>query len=182
MANYSYYGQNYANPYMPNYYPTAYQQPMQPITQPQMQNVPQMQSQPQNAPIQSYSPVINQNGIIWISGLQEAQMYPIAPNAAVALWQKDGKTIFLKSADATGRPSLKIYDLVERVEETSESAPTETASYAKEEDVGKLASIMKSMSDIIDNMKVDVDTLKTDVYGLSGKRKPIKKAESEGEE
>lgn len=112
-------------------------------------------------------------------------MFPIAPNAAVALWQKDGKTIFLKSADATGRPSLKIYDLVERVEESEEVTAGKDANprpYAKEEDLGKLAGVVKSMSEMLNGMKTDVDTIKTDFYGAMGRRKTAKKAESETEE
>ena len=48
------------------YYPATYQ----PATQPQ--------------PAQSSPPT----GIIWISGIQEAQMYSVAPNYAVALWER----------------------------------------------------------------------------------------------
>ena len=167
MAAYNY----YSNPYY-GYQP-------QPIVQPQIQNVP-MQGQNQTA--QNYSPAINQNGIIWISGLQEAQMFPIAPNAAVALWQKDGKTIFLKSADATGRPSLKIYDLVERTEEMVETSQGSLPAYAKEEDLGKLASVVQTMNDIISSIKNDVDVMRGDLYGAVGKRKVLKKTESEMEE
>ena len=32
-------------------------------------------------------------GIIWVSGVQEAQLYPVAPNNAVALWENSGKAI-----------------------------------------------------------------------------------------
>ena len=96
MAAYNYYGQSYGNPYG-----AFYPQGFQPMMQQGMPNVPQMQSPVQTAP-QSYSPAINQSGIIWISGLQEAQMYPIAPNNAVALWEKSGKVIYLKQADHDG--------------------------------------------------------------------------------
>ena len=61
--------QSYQNPYQQGYYPMyqqpQYQQPIQQTVQPQTQ---------------SYSPAINQSGIIWISGESEAAMYPIAPN------------------------------------------------------------------------------------------------------
>ena len=74
----------YQNQY-PNYYPASYQ-PMyqQGYQQPTQQAQPQMQQQ-------SFIPAINQSGIIWISGLQEAQMFPCGPNSAVALWQKTAK-------------------------------------------------------------------------------------------
>lgn len=167
MASYNYYGQNYANPYP---YQPVYQSPM--IQPQQMQNVPQVQS------TQNYSPVISQSGIIWISGLQEAQMYPIAPNNAVALWQKDGKTIYLKSADATGRPSLVIYDLVERKETASESSSEQNDKvpvYATKDDLEVVVGAIKSISG-------DIETMKSDLYGVAGKRKSAKKADPEMEE
>lgn len=180
MAGYNFYGPNYANPYTAMYPQQGYPQ----MTQPQIQSAPQNQGQAVQA-VQNYSPAINQSGIIWISGLQEAQMFPIAPNAAVALWQKDGKTIFLKSADATGRPSLKIYDLVERAEESADvtaGREMNVPAYAKEEDLGKLAGVVKSMNDIISNLKSDIDVMRGDLYGAVGKRKPVKKTEAETEE
>lgn len=60
----------------------------------------------------------------WVSGEQEARGYLIAPNSAVALWDSSAPTVYLKQADASGKPTLKIYDLVERAE-TSRTAPQE---------------------------------------------------------
>lgn len=166
MAAYNYYGQSFGNPYVGGYYPQNGFQ-----TQPQM-------PQPVQQPQQNYSPVINQSGIIWISGLQEAQMYPIAPNNAVALWEKSGKTIYLKQADATGRPSLTIYDLVERKETASDAASGQdvnSASYATKDDLSTIVNAMKSLAS-------EVETMKGDLYGAVGKRKAIKKAEAEDDD
>lgn len=67
-------------------------------------------------PYQSYQPLYQQpTGILWVGSEMEAQNYPIAPNNAVALWDRSGKTVYLKSADATGKPSMVVYDLTERV-------------------------------------------------------------------
>lgn len=175
MAAYNYYGQNYGNPYLG--YPMVYQAPMQ---QPQMaQNVPQVQ-QPQQQQVQTYSPAINQSGIIWISGMQEAQMYPIAPNNAVALWQKDGKTIYLKQADATGRPTLTVYDLVERKENTSDGTYEQgdkQALYATKEELRTVVGAVKGFDELIGSLKSDIDSMKSDMYGIAGKKKPVKKVE-----
>ena len=48
----------------------------------------------------------------------------IAPNSAVALWDSSAPTVYLKQSDASGKPTLKIYDLVERAE-TPCTAPQE---------------------------------------------------------
>ena len=63
-----------------------------------------------------------QTGVLWVSGELEAQGYPVAPNNAVALWDSSTPVIYLKQADASGRPSMKIYDLTERTKTAQNAA------------------------------------------------------------
>lgn len=101
-----------------------YYQPMgyTPMYQPQYQ---QMQGQLQNgSPVQPQGNP-QQASILWVDGYNEAAMYPIAPNAAVALWDKTSPVIYLKKADATGKPSVQIYDLVERKPAQEAQKPVE---------------------------------------------------------
>lgn len=101
------------------YQNTYYPQPMPDnLMQMRQQQMPMMQTPqaPQNP--------IAQGGVQWVSGEQEARNWMIAPNAAVALWDSTAPTVYLKQADASGRPMLKIYDLVERAE-TPRTAPQE---------------------------------------------------------
>lgn len=162
--------QSYQNPYQQGYY-QMYQQPQ--YQQPVQQPIPQTAQQ-------TYSPVINQNGIIWISGESEAAMYPIAPNNAVALWEKSGKTIYLKSADATGKPTMRVYDLVERAEtasESSEKADGKTDEYAKKSDLAAVVGVVKGFDELLGTLKSDIDTIKGDMYGIAGKKKAKKQVE-----
>lgn len=101
----------YQNPYYPQPMPDT-------LMQMRQQQMPMMQTPqaPQNP--------IAQSGVQWVSGEQEARNWMIAPNAAVALWDSTAPTVYLKQADASGRPTLKIYDLVERAE-TPRTAPQE---------------------------------------------------------
>lgn len=122
--------------YQPNYqpyYPQSYQQPQQ-----------QQQT----------------TGILWVSGMQEASMYPVAPNNAVALWEQSGKVIYLKQADATGKPTIKVYDLVERTEE----APAHEIEYATKDDLG---AVSKAIRDALSEM----EQMKSDLYGVAGRKK-----------
>ena len=131
---------------------------------------------PNYQPYANYYPQMPQNppasGIIWVSGTQEAQMYPVAPNNAVALWEQSGKVIYLKSADATGKPTMRVYDLVER----TETAPNATEqiekhdSFATKEELATVAGAIKSVLSEIEQMKGDL-------YGVAGKRRSSKKAE-----
>ena len=164
MAAYNYYG----NPYGGYYYQNPYQGMPQTMVQPQMQG--QMQSQ---QPAQSFSPAINQSGIIWISGESEASMYPIAPNNAVALWDRNGKAIYLKQADATGKPTMRVYDLVERTESSPENGGSQgdkLSAYATKEDLGTVVSAIKGLSS-------DIEQMKGDLYGVAGRKRNVKKAE-----
>lgn len=101
----------YQNPYYPQPMPDT-------LMQMRQQQMPMMQTPqaPQNP--------IAQGGVQWVSGEQEARGYLISPNSAVALWDSTAPTVYLKQADASGKPTLKIYDLVERVE-TPRTAPQE---------------------------------------------------------
>lgn len=102
--------------------------------------------QPQGQPSQP-------TGIIWISGMQEASMYPVAPNNAVALWEQSGKTIYLKQADATGKPTIKVFDLVERTEAPHEEKPD----YATKDDIKSvLAELEQMKSDLYSNRRKKV--------------------------
>ncbi|MCI9549042.1 MAG: hypothetical protein HFF20_07440 [Oscillospiraceae bacterium] len=95
------------------------QQPMMPGAQmPQ-----QLQTmQPNAGPAQ---PGGGQNsGIVWVSSKLEADSYLVAPNSAVALWDANNPVIYLRQADSTGKPSTKVYDLVER---TDNPAPQQSA-------------------------------------------------------
>lgn len=101
----NYYGQSYyqggAVPDTLNQYKGQYQQPMQPQPMPQ-----QMMS----APIPS-------NDMIWVLGEIEATSYPVAPNNTVTLWDKNEHTVYIKSVNAQGVPSMKVLDYSERTAE-----------------------------------------------------------------
>ena len=51
-----------------------------------------------------------QNSIIWVQGEAGAKSYMVAPNSTVTLWDSENQTIYLKSADASGMPSIKTLD------------------------------------------------------------------------
>ena len=51
-----------------------------------------------------------QSGIIWVQGEAGAKSYMVAPNTTVQLWDSESQTIYLKSADASGMPSMRVID------------------------------------------------------------------------
>ena len=62
-------------------------------------------------------PTTQQNtGIIWMQGIEAARAYPVAPNGQVVLFDSEQQCIYLKTADAQGRPSMRILDYTIRSE------------------------------------------------------------------
>ena len=123
--NYPYYG----NPYMPPMHDNLAQ-----LRQQQMQAIPPM---PQNP--------LPQSGVQWVSGEQEARSWMVAPNAAVALWDSTAPTVYLKQADASGKPTLKVYDLVERLASAPDTQKAPAAEYVTRKEFDALAALVSEM-------------------------------------
>lgn len=123
--NYPYYG----NPYMP-----PMQDNLAQLRQQQMQAIPPM---PQNP--------LPQSGVQWVSGEQEARSWMVAPNAAVALWDSTAPTVYLKQADASGKPTLKVYDLVERLASAPDTQKAPAAEYVTRKEFDALAALVSKM-------------------------------------
>ena len=63
------------------------------------------------------------NSITWVQGEAGAKSYLVAPNNTVQLWDSEAQTIYLKSADASGMPTMKILDYTIR-EQSGQNMPT----------------------------------------------------------
>ena len=96
--------QNGAVPDMLNQYKGQYQQ------MPMQQNIPTQQMQ-MPIPPTSQKP---SNELIWVQGLEGAKGFLVAPNNTVVLWDTENPVIYVKSADASGIPSMRVLDFKER--------------------------------------------------------------------
>lgn len=119
----------YGNPY----YPPPMQDNLAQLRQPMMQSPQNMQSAPMQNPVA-------QNGVQWVNGEMEARNWMIAPNSAVALWDSMSPTVYLKQADASGKPSLKIYDLVERAATPPNALQNQVTDYVTRKEFDALAA------------------------------------------
>ena len=109
---------------MPNY--PYYYQPYQPYQPPMADQLMQLR-QNQYQPNMQQVPQQTQSSMIWVSSEQDAFNYLIAPNSAVTLWDSNAPVVYLKQADASGKPSMKIYDLVERTQRPVQAPTVEYA-------------------------------------------------------
>ena len=98
MAYYApFYRQTYYDPVQQNTMGQFNQQFQQPIQNAQMP----MQTQPAN-------------DFLWVLNENEATSYPVAPNNTVILWDKNLPTVYIKSVNAQGVPSMRVLDFTER--------------------------------------------------------------------
>lgn len=96
-------------------------QPQMMGQQPMVQNQPAMQ---QPVMGQQFQPT-NTSSILWVSNEREAQEYPVAPNSAVVLWDANNPVVYLKKADASGKPDTEVYDLVKRNQLQAATTPVQ---------------------------------------------------------
>lgn len=121
----------YGNPFPVGYQPAQYYYPQQ------MQQAPQA---PQS-PVQAPSP---NNNLIWVQGEAGAKAYLVAPNTTVQLWDSDAQVIYLKSADASGMPSIKTLDYT--IREMPQNSPAQPkVEYATKADVEALRAELNAL-------------------------------------
>ena len=158
----------YAPFYRPTYYDPVQQNPMgqfnqqfqQPMTQPMQNAQMPMQTQPTN-------------DFLWVLNENEATSYPVAPNNTVTLWDKNLPTIYIKSVNAQGVPSMRVLDFVERTA-TNPTPPVGTAFNSPNNFV---------TIDSFNALKGDVEALRDKLYELKPKNTTkTKKAEAESDE
>ena len=92
-----------------------------------------------------------QQSMIWVSGEQEALGFLVTPNSAVALWDSSAPVIYLKQADASGRPTIKTYDLVERMQRSAPAAQSPVVEYAP---LSRLEALEAQVSEILSAKEV----------------------------
>lgn len=124
-------------------------------------------------------PQVNQ-GLLWVSGEVGAKSYLVAPNSTVLLMDSDASRFYLKSADQSGMPSLRIFEYTEVVNapQTSVIAPNSDlkeldSKYVTREEYDGLKSLYGKIlerldSVVIDNQPTDENTKSTKSRGRGG--------------
>lgn len=115
-----------------NFFPAGYQ----PQTYPQMypQNTQQMTQQ------QSYPQPAQQNGIVWVQGIEGAKSHPVSAGQAVLLMDSEANCLYLKSADQTGMPSLRIFDYTERTQTPPDGQKLDVTGFISKDELSHYAT------------------------------------------
>lgn len=96
-------------------------------------------------------PTQGSSSLIWVQGEAGAKSYMVAPNNTVALWDSESQTVYLKSADASGMPSMRVLDY--KIRESASTSPIKGSKtdFATKDEV---FFIQKQIDEIKANMSV----------------------------
>ena len=112
-----------------------------------------------------------QTGIIWVQGEAGAKSYLVAPNTTVQLWDSENQVIYLKSADASGMPAMKVLDYT--IRETASNSPSSASSAQMD----KLSSYATKAE--IEAITAQIEAIRADVDNLTTRRTRRKEADDE---
>ena len=98
------------------------------------------------------NPQQTSNSIIWVQGEAGAKSYLVAPNTTVQLWDSEAQVIYLKSADASGMPSIKTLDYTIRDTQQPTQPVTDTDEYVKKKDFIGLAEELLALKNQFNDM------------------------------
>lgn len=96
----------------------------------------------------------NSSGLIWVQGIEGAKSYLVAPNTTVQLWDSEEQVIYLKSADASGMPSMKILDYTIRAENSASTAvQLNKDNYISKDELKAIQAKIEAIQHDIDELK-----------------------------
>lgn len=105
-------------------------------------------------PPQNYPQYQQQNSITWVQGIEGAKAYPVGAGNSVLLMDSDNQYMYIKSADNTGMPTLKVYEYSELVANKPSEAPLMEEYVTKkefEEAIAKLKPKKKKIIEVEDD-------------------------------
>lgn len=107
--------------------------------------------QPYQMPVQMQQ---QENPMVWVKGEAQAENYPTRPNATVVLWDQEQDSIYIKSTDVLGKPSIKILDYKIR-ENTPVQEENRESNYVTKDDLAKFMSQITEQLNQLKPAKVD---------------------------
>ena len=108
---------------------------------------------------QSYPQVYQQNqssGVVWVQGIEGAKAHPVAAGQSVLLMDSDANCLYLKSADHTGMPSLRIFDYTERTSTPQEPKSADMSAFVAKDELALFVTkddLKKAISDLEKKLK-----------------------------
>lgn len=91
-----------------------------------------------------------QTGPIWVQGEAGAKSYMVAAGKTVPLWDSEAQVIYMKSADPSGMPSMKVLDYTIR----------EGGQLPQKKEDGPEYATKNEVKTIKEDLKHEIDTIK----------------------
>lgn len=111
-------------------------------------------------------PTIQNNGIIWVQGIEGAKAYQLMPNSNAILMDSDNDGVFyIKVSDSVGMCNLRVFNYSEVTTQTTASSNIDMSKYVTREE---LQDIIKQLGGIKDGKS----TISTNAPAVSG-TKPL---------
>ena len=133
-----------------SFFPTGYQPYPQVYPQQTPQQMNPQQLYPQNVPQNQ------NNGIVWVQGIEGAKAHPVAAGQAVLLMDSDSNCLYLKSADQTGMPTLRIFDYTERTNTPPEPKNADLSGFCTKDELSHYVTkedLKTAISDLKKSLK-----------------------------
>ena len=162
---------------MDNYngFPATYQPVYQPYYMPQTQVQPAywqynnqrnqaQQPQAQTAYQQQQQPTQMNNSMVWVQGEAGAKAYVLPNNTTLPLWDSEAQVIYIKSVDASGKPSMTILDYVDRNAPVQEETKPE---YVTMEQFDSLNNNYSSIAGQINDLNGHIQDLENKISSIN---------------
>ena len=95
---------------------------------------------------------------VWVQGEESGKAYLVAPGNTIPLWDSESRTIYLKSANASGIPSMVILDYTVREPAKTPSNPVPVAKddnlsvYATKDEIEAITGEITALRERLDKI------------------------------
>lgn len=106
------------------------------------------------APIMPQAQANQNNGMIWVQGIEGAKAYLVAPGKSIPLWDSEMQTIYIKSADPNGipRPLTVIDYTIREPQPAIESPAFDTSGFATKEDLASIEDKLGGLANLVSEL------------------------------
>ena len=96
-----------------------------------------------NYPYYNFQPFQQKQELIRVNGIEGAKNYPLSPGSTVALFDADSDTMFIKSMDAGGFPSIRTFTFMETTSNPADTTESRLSNLESE-----IANIKEALNGI----------------------------------
>lgn len=107
----------------------------------------------------------NNSNMVWVQGEAGAKAYVLPNNTTLPLWDSEAQVIYIKSVDASGKPSMTILDYVDRNAPVQEEK--EKDEYVTKTDLDLLNNKFEAVSEQIDSLNGQVQKIENKIININ---------------